>query len=1134
MPAARFRVPTTIRLVGELDEAGWARVEDALARQYATVLAEIERRVAGHDGAAARRSEPVRERFDRSRLRPSGYLIPGYDDGDGVAVPTEETGAVVPFDVVRPTPAALREAIRAAFPGSGGAPSPGVFYGIYARMREGAGPMLYYIRSMDTPEVHSILLYRRTVVRRGALRLDPGFYILTFLAGSTGRLLRNGEVVNDNLENPNDLDLTVAFVVDPMRAAPPEPPQWTFYPVTRILATNLESPLGTGAESIYYAVTNIWRVDEQWRPQLISPLAFVGTFPRYHWQINRLPGKKDHDREPRLVRDIEGHDAHAIRHTWKEPGRYEVKCWVTVRATDVSPMAATDRREEEVYEYSLKMALHLNLLAKHQQETGERIWATSAQELIRTFEDDLTREQHKKPPNQAKIDYLTDVVRKLRDQVVLTDRTVLGPFPLHAVFAERKTSQVKPISLFLAFELTGDPDEPYRWHLIDVTYPAFYRTYTGEGGTAVEALLAAFHDSETRFRRTYPPGHILVQVSEADLSRYGIEALTGMGGREFTFETDSWQKDAYEWAMLGVQVVGAAALVAAFVFPPSAVLATILVVTGVAGAALSVANIADRVATNSAYWDTEMFADLANVVASIAQVGSLAVGMRATALAKVLKTAESLTPELTASLNLALKAQRFLLVTQLGTDAVNALIIGYGAYDQLSTVDAEFDEESLKDYLRAYGIAEGHARWQRDRQNRITGILAQAVVGGTLVAVSARGGVGQYGQVRAGERALAKVRLGPPPPPPEAGTGTPPQPSETPTGRPTEMPRVPSAEDVWLAYEEQLAREALEPAPHWYETATDEQLIARAAQDPIARGVLEARRGPDRPPTEATPPPFGGELLAAGAHGPPARWNSVADLASAAQTDPAAGQDLAWYGIATDAQLLAREAADPVARALLDERFGGTKRPYAPDRPANVAIQERLKGNLDRARAKVEAERERLMEEGVLERVELDPSGWGKRRTKGGRQAVPPTAKQLQGFEGTLAAATSEIPALAGDDFVGGSPRALGSSDPAHPIRPGETVTVPQAHGHAEQDIGQQLHDRLARLTPDERAAASGRAVWIRVDQEVCSICAAGLGGTDRTGVLRKLSELNPDILFVVTADDTSKVYRLLAGKGLP
>ncbi|MFI8961903.1 hypothetical protein ACIGO8_07290 [Streptomyces sp. NPDC053493] len=265
--------------------------------------------------------------------------------------------------------------------------------------------------------------------------------------------------------------------------------------------------------------------------------------------------------------------------------------------------------------------------------------------------------------------------------------------------------------------------------------------------------------------------------------------------------------------------------------------------------------------------------------------------------------------------------------------------------------------------------------------------------------------------------------------------------------------------------------------------------------------------------------------------GPAARWQSRAQLEQAALTDPDAGLDRAWYENASEAQLRARESRDPVAREYLDERWGGRRRPYQPDRPGDPALQNRLRDDLREARAAVEAERRRLEQAGLREPSEREGAGFETRRTRAGEQSVPPTAKAAAGYEGTVAVARTDIPALAGELFTGGSPRALGSYDPGHAIRPPENVVVPQAHGHAEQDIGQQIDARLAALGPAERQAARGHTVSVRVDQEVCSICAAALGGGPRAGVLARLSARHPDIVFEVTADDTSTVYRIVGGR---
>jgi hypothetical protein len=746
MPAQQCRVPSTIRLVGRPGEDGWPRLEDALVRRYVAVLRQVEHgRGAGR--RTARPQEPIRELYDQRSPRLGGYLIPSYDTGEPLAVPMNGAGGASTPDIVGYTVTELRQAIQAAFPSTGGVPAAGVFYGIYARTRDSDKPMLYYVRTGDGREqIHSVYLYVRIESQTGALRLEPGYYVLTFAAQSTGTLTRDGKPLYAGLENPENLDLTIQFVVKPHLVTRPDPPPWSFIPVMHIVARNIESPLGTGTESVYVAAVDIWRVDELWRPQLVDPLAFIGTFPHYHWEIHKLPREDDLSGQPELVREVDGHDAHAIRHTWKTPGRYEVKCWVTVRAADVAPLPVTDRRVEEVIEYYQKIALSLELLERQEAGKTKPTWATSARQLIKTFEDNLAAERAKQPRNETKVEYLVDVLEELREQLTPASRDTIGPFPVHALFAEQKTSHIQPVSLFLAFELTGDPVLPYRWYLTDVTYPPFYRTYHGEGRTVVEALLATFHDSEKSIRRTYPPGHILVRINKADLERYGIKALTGFTGRDFTFETDSFEKDAYEWLIRGVKVVGAAGLVAAFIFPPSVALMSVLVITGVAGATLSMANIADRVATKSFRWDVETFADLATIAGALAQVGSIAAGVRTTALSTALRSAEIVPSTVVAALGLAAKLQQALMVTQLGTDVANALILGAGTYQQLRMVDVEFDDESLKDYQRVYGIVEGRARWRQERQNRITGILVQAVTGVVLVAISVRSDIRGLGK----------------------------------------------------------------------------------------------------------------------------------------------------------------------------------------------------------------------------------------------------------------------------------------------------------------------------------------------------------------------------------------------------
>ncbi|MEE1801929.1 hypothetical protein PUR57_25115 [Streptomyces sp. JV176] len=328
--------------------------------------------------------------------------------------------------------------------------------------------------------------------------------------------------------------------------------------------------------------------------------------------------------------------------------------------------------------------------------------------------------------------------------------------------------------------------------------------------------------------------------------------------------------------------------------------------------------------------------------------------------------------------------------------------------------------------------------------------------------------------------------------------------------------------------EQTLGRTVAPPEARAWTTALTER-VDEAAQElgPAPR----AGAGPHAGPEPAGTAPEAEGAAARPRPGPAARWQSREQLEQAALKDPEAGLDRAWYENASEAQLRAREAGDPVAKEYLDERWGGPRRPFQPDRPSDPALQERLRSDLREARAAVEAERRRLEQEGLREPGTRERGGFETRDPRAGRQSVPPTAKSAAGYEGTVAVARTDIPALAGERFSGGSPRALGSYDPTHGIRPPENVVVPQAHGHAEQDLGQQLDARLNALTPAEREAARGHTVSIRVDQEVCSICAAALGGGPRAGVLARLSARHPDLVFEVTADDTSAVYRIVGGR---
>src|SRR5262249_32179570 len=141
--------------------------------------------------------------------------------------------------------------------------------------------------------------------------------------------------------------------------------------------------------------------------------------------------------------------------------------------------------------------------------------------------------------------------------------------------------------------------------------------------TDQQALLRAFDDIRTRFRALYPRGRILVRIEFLGMDRYGIVA------QDFSIETESWQRDAYEWLSLGASVVGAVGLAVALAFPPSAVVTGVLIVGAAATATVAAIDIAERIHTGNFAWDTQTWSDIATIAAALLTLGTARVGLLA-------------------------------------------------------------------------------------------------------------------------------------------------------------------------------------------------------------------------------------------------------------------------------------------------------------------------------------------------------------------------------------------------------------------------------------------------------------------------------------------------------------------------
>jgi hypothetical protein len=226
--------------------------------------------------------------------------------------------------------------------------------------------------------------------------------------------------------------------------------------------------------------------------------------------------------------------------------------------------------------------------------------------------------------------------------------------------------------------------------------------------------------------------------------------LYGITAQDFGIETESWQRSAYEWLSIGVQVVGSVALVAAFVFPPSGVVAGVLVVSGVGGGVLAAINIAERIHTNQFEWDTETWTDIANIATAIVGAGALRVGT----VARGILAAEGEAISIGAATRLAglVRFQRGLLFMGLGTDAARGVLIAIETYNELRQVEAAFPPELEAQYERLWP-GEGRQRLEQERVTRIMGILARAATNGLLTLVSVTGqlrALGELGPARPG------------------------------------------------------------------------------------------------------------------------------------------------------------------------------------------------------------------------------------------------------------------------------------------------------------------------------------------------------------------------------------------------
>jgi hypothetical protein len=422
-----------------------------------------------------------------------------------------------------------------------------------------------------------------------------------------------------------------------------------------------------------------------------------------------------------------------LQHSFAQPGEHEIRCSVQLSYEDASPALVLDHVIDRVQSLEARMALDLATLEQLSHQ-GTAVWSTSSIALLAAAHDRLRAAEQATPRNDALVDSLRSAVERLERQ--LSARTAAGPFGIQAIFADRRTGISRPISLFVGPAPPGEQNPGTQtWLLIDLTFPTFYRTYTGEGQSVGEAVRAAFESARTSFRGKYPPGRILARIEWAGMSDYALAPF------DFGTDTESWERSAYDWLSLGASALGAIGLAAALVFPPTTAVVAAIVVTGaVAGAAVATINIAERVTNNAFEWDRELAVDLLSIATAFAALSGVALRGATAGVSRAIAAGEPVTFTMVNRLRQVVGLQRAVLYLDLGNAIGGGFLLVQEAYLELREVDASLGPEALPEFRRLYGADEGQRRWEAERLTRILGILARAAVNGGITVVSIRSG----------------------------------------------------------------------------------------------------------------------------------------------------------------------------------------------------------------------------------------------------------------------------------------------------------------------------------------------------------------------------------------------------------
>jgi hypothetical protein len=300
----------------------------------------------------------------------------------------------------------------------------------------------------------------------------------------------------------------------------------------------------------------------------------------------------------------------------------------------------------------------------------------------------------------------------------------------------------------------------------------------------------------------------------------------------------------------------------------------------------------------------------------------------------------------------------------------------------------------------------------------------------------------------------------------------------------------------------------------------------------IAGPLAEARaRGPYRPPetTERRPrPAIVGPRNAGEETQRPPTPGTPAPLAAAKPSTPVTPPTPATPPappVPATGVTPPTAAADKGKQSTDQPAPGGATQPDVRPQPKN--IQKDL------------AQNRPALDPKVQEQLQKDLDTY--RANAGIRRVDEPGTPNVPVKGGTVAVARTTIPRLDSKPFGGASAEAIPENIKGKPGTSGGAVLKPvnpTAIDHAEQVALENLRVAIeselqaGRLT---RADLVGRRVYLRVEQEPCSSCAAGIDNPDvGKGVIKQFSDLFPELVIEVRSARTSRSYVIRGEQSSP